>query len=491
MDNEQEIVRLQRELEECKSLLAALFEASSDGLELMTADGTVIDCNRAWERILDLKRTDLIGKTDVQTHRAIGYHGPYLWKDIASANFSGAILINIKGETVLMTAHPHRDAQGVVRHVILNAHNLTYLNNLKERIEHNGAGQHAKIGEVKIGHVRTALETAGLGEIVAANPAFGNVVLLAAQIAPLNASTLLYGETGTGKGVIAKLLHRLSPRAARPFVEVNCGAIPEGLVESELFGYQPGAFTDSSRSGKKGQIELAEGGTLFLDEVSELPLSSQVKLLKFLDEKVILPLGATAPRSIDVRILAATNTDLRSRVRLGKFREDLLYRLEVVPIVIPSLRERPEDIRPLIESFLKQFNREFEEQRTIGNEALAAMLAYDYPGNVRELRNVVARTVISAQGALIRPEDLPERIRRKSLTLRDTGAAEQIEAQHADAGTEPGGLRQSLEQTERQILEHYARTCRSAHQIARQIGIHHTSVIRKLRKYKISLAQPS
>jgi transcriptional regulator with PAS, ATPase and Fis domain len=271
MGSEQEIARLQRELEECKGLLAALFEASSDGLELMSADGTVLDCNRAWERIVDLKRSDLIGKTDIQTHRAIGYHGPYLWKDISSANFSGAILLNIKGETVLMTAHPHRDSQGAVRHVILNAHNLTYLNHLRDQIEHNGAGQHAKIEEVKITHIRTALEIAGLGEIVVANPAFREVVALAAQIAPLNASALLYGETGTGKGVIAKLLHRLSPRATRPFVEVNCGAIPDGLVESELFGYQPGAFTDAGRNGKKGQIELAEGGTLFLDEVSELP----------------------------------------------------------------------------------------------------------------------------------------------------------------------------------------------------------------------------
>src|SRR5260370_10675395 len=170
-----------------------------------------------------------------------GYRGPYLWTNIATAKFTGAILLNIKGNTVLMTAHPHRDAGGALRHVILTARNLTYLNHLRDQIEHHGAGEHGKIEDVRIAHVKSVLESTGLGEIVVLNPAFRDVVLLAVQIAPLNASALLYGETGTGKGVIAKLIHRLSPLATRAFVEVNCGAIPDGLVESELFGYRPGA----------------------------------------------------------------------------------------------------------------------------------------------------------------------------------------------------------------------------------------------------------
>ena len=484
--SEHEIARLRRELEQCKGIQAAMFESSPDGLAILGTDGLVLDCNRAWERVMDLKRADFVGKTDHEMYRTTGYQGPYLRTDIASADFSRAILMNIKGDTVLMTAHPHRDLHGVVQHVILNARNLTHLNHLKKQIEHDGKGEYARIEDLKIGHVQSALRSAGLAEIVVANSAFRNVVLLAAQVAPLSASALLYGETGTGKGIIAKLIHRLSPRAVRPFVELNCGAIPDGLVESELFGYQPGAFTDSGRSGKKGQIELAEGGTLFLDEVSELPAASQVKLLKFLDDKVIFPLGGIAAKRVDVRILAATNSDLRALVGQGKFRQDLLYRLEVVPITIPPLRQRREEIRPLIECFLEQFNREFGEHRTISEEVFRALFVYDYPGNVRELRNLVARMVISAERSQIGVEDLPRGLRKGTFAV--------IEAQSIEPGEtapEPAGLRESLEHTERRILERYARTCRSAHHIARQIGLHHTSVIRKLRKYNIVFPQSS
>jgi DNA-binding NtrC family response regulator len=189
---------------------------------------------------------------------------------------------------------------------------------------------------------------------------------------------------------------------------------------------------------------------------------------------------------VDVRILAATNTDLRALVRQGKFRQDLLYRLEVVPITIPPLRERRDEIRPLVDSFLRQFNREFAEQRTISDEALSAMLAYDYPGNVRELRNLVARIVIAAERSHIQVEDLPGPL-RKSVAV--ALAAEGLN--DSELHPQSAGLRESVENTERRILDHYARTCRSAHQIARQIGMHHTSVIRKQRKYNIALPHPS
>jgi transcriptional regulator with PAS, ATPase and Fis domain len=322
--------------------------------------------------------------------------------------------------------------------------------------------------------------------MVVAGAAIRNAVMLASQAARLDATVLLYGETGTGKGLFAKLIHRLSARAAKPFVEVNCGAIPEGLVESELFGYQAGAFTGSARQGKKGQIEMANGGTLFLDEISELPLASQVKLLKFLDDKVIFPLGGQSPRSIDVRVIAATNTDLRALVAQGRLREDLFYRLEVLPLSILPLRERRDEIRPLAQWFLGRFNQEFGEERSLSAEAAAAIESHDFPGNVRELRNLIARLVVSARGREITIDDLPEGICAGRC------------AEPADNRGNGGGrtrnisavsVKKSFADSERDILARYAETCHSAREIARLTGFHHTTVLRKLRKYRLRMAR--
>jgi TyrR family helix-turn-helix protein len=279
----------------------------------------------------------------------------------------------------------------------------------------------------------------------------------------------------------------LSSRASKPFVEVNCGAIPENLVESELFGYEPGAFTGSNRSGKKGQIELAHGGTLFLDEISELSLSSQVKLLKFLDDKVVSPLGGAKSKQVDVRILAATNGDLHHLAKAGRFRNDLLYRLEVIPLLIPPLRERRDEIIPLAESFLAQFNREFGEQRTISAGVLGYLNSYDFPGNVRELKNLIARLVMTAKSREISLSDLPERIvyGEASDERSNNGLGAPV---NLPMPPHPGMFKERVEEMERQILQHYVGQCRSTHEIAKAIGIHHTSVMRKLKKYQIQLS---
>ena len=282
--------------------------------------------------------------------------------------------------------------------------------------------------------------------------------------------------------MIAKVLHRLSRRADRPFIEVNCGAIPEGLAESELFGYQSGAFTDSLRGGKKGQIELADKGTLFLDEVSELSLSSQVKLLKFLDDKVVLPLGATKPIAVDVRVIAASNRDLHRMVEEARFREDFLYRLEVVPLTVPPLRERREEISRLLQAFFNQYTQEFGEQRTISSGALRLLEAYHFPGNVRELRNLVARLIICARKPVIDIGDVPEHVQKQA------GAHPHRFEPHAGKPADRVAqipLKKQLQDTERNILEQYAREFRSIREVARYLGLNPSSVLRKMRKYKL------
>ncbi len=244
-------------------------------------------------------------------------------------------------------------------------------------------------------------------DVVAESPAMRQVLILAEQVARQPTTVLITGESGTGKEVVARHIHRRSPRAEAPFVAVNCAALTESLLESELFGHEKGAFTGAVQS-RPGRFELAHGGTLFLDEVGETSLALQTKLLRVLQEQQFERVGGTRTLAVDVRVVAATNRDLRQAIAERTFREDLFYRLNVFPIHLPPLRERREDILPLAEQFLRRLAaRMGQPPRVLSDEARAALLAYDWPGNVRELQNAMERALIVASGESIRPEDLP------------------------------------------------------------------------------------
>lgn len=235
------------------------------------------------------------------------------------------------------------------------------------------------------------------------SPAMRKVLELIDKVAPTDATVLVLGESGTGKELVARRIHHLSPRRDRPLVAVHCATFPENLLESELFGYERGAFTGATRR-KVGHFEYADGGTIFLDEVGELPTSVQAKLLRFLQERQFTRIGGVEPVRVDVRVIAATNRDLEREVMEGRFREDLFYRLNVFPIELPPLRERREDIPLLVEHFLRQRNRPPD---VVSPEAMEALLTYDWPGNVRELENVIERALILAGEERITPDLLP------------------------------------------------------------------------------------
>jgi two-component system response regulator AtoC len=252
----------------------------------------------------------------------------------------------------------------------------------------------------------------GPSNLVGASEPMQEVLRQLRKVAPQKTTVLVTGESGTGKELVARALHELSPRAAFPFVAVNCGAIPSELIESELFGHAKGAFTDASRA-KKGLVEEADGGTLFLDEIGELPLALQPKLLRFLEDEEVRPLGDVRARKVDVRVVAATGRDLRGAIAAGQFREDLFYRLEVVALRLPPLRERPGDIPVLAAHFLARHARLRPELAgmSLSAEAGEALLAHRWPGNVRELEHAVERAVVLADGPVIREEDLPDTVR--------------------------------------------------------------------------------
>ncbi|MBF4509472.1 MAG: sigma-54-dependent Fis family transcriptional regulator [Aeromicrobium sp.] len=246
-----------------------------------------------------------------------------------------------------------------------------------------------------------------LDGIVAADPKMLGVLETVRKVAPTNASVMLYGESGTGKELVARALHQLSERASRPFVSVSAGALPETLLESELFGYEKGAFT-GAMTAKPGRFEMANGGTLFLDEIGDISLAVQVKLLRVLQERTFERLGGTKSIEVDVRVVSATNRDLQQLIADGTFREDLYYRLNVVPITIPPLRKRPEDIPSLVAYFLR---RNGAEGRTLTPTAMQALMDYQWPGNVRELENTIERVVILSHGDEIGVDDLPAEVR--------------------------------------------------------------------------------
>jgi transcriptional regulator with PAS, ATPase and Fis domain len=255
-------------------------------------------------------------------------------------------------------------------------------------------------------NLREQLRRTSQGDIIGTSAPMKAVFKMIRRIAPTDISVLILGETGTGKELVAKELHRLSPRATQPFVSINCGAIPENLLESELFGHKKGAFTGAV-TDKMGKFESANGGTLFLDEIGEMPMNLQVKLLRVLQDRVIERVGDLTPRPVDIRVIAATNKDLDSEISAGHFREDLVYRLNEVTIDLPPLRERGDDIHQIGKFFLNKFAEQYASKcRGFGNEAVVAMRNYYWPGNVRQLENRIKKAVIMTDRALIKPSDM-------------------------------------------------------------------------------------
>ena len=308
------------------------------------------------------------------------------------------------------------------------------------------------------------------GDIIFRSPAMNEVINLAGRVAPSRATVLIQGESGTGKELVARLIHTLSPRSERPMTVVNCAALPETLLESELFGHEKGAFTGATQR-RIGRFEEADGGSLFLDEIGELPPSVQVKLLRFLQEREFQRVGGNRTLRSDVRIISATNRDLREKAGEGSFREDLFYRLNVVEITIPPLRERKDDLPPLIDFFLNRFSRENEKEiKGVVSEARDLLLKYDYPGNVRELENIMERAVVIARGPYITPGDLP--FSARSL-FSDT---------HGTAGT--ATLKGSVENLEREmIMDALEKTGNHQTRAAGLLGISERMLRYKLKKY--------
>jgi DNA-binding NtrC family response regulator len=313
---------------------------------------------------------------------------------------------------------------------------------------------------------------AAFSNIIGSSEPMQRVFSVMEKVIPSKSNILITGDSGTGKGLVAQAIHEAGPRRDKPFICINCGAIPENLLESELFGHKKGSFT-SAVDDKKGLITMAHGGTLFLDEVGELPAALQVKLLHVIQTRELTPVGDTRVITVDVRIIAATNADLMQRVKEGRFREDLYYRLNVIEINMPALRERSDDIPVLIKHYLDVFAKEAGKNlKDIDYEAMQALLAYDWPGNIRELRNTMERAVVLADGDLITIHDLPDKFRTLDVE-----------------GVSTSSLRQALDNFEREYIKRsLSENKGNKETAANKLGIDLATLYRKLKKLRIETA---
>ncbi|MEW5784391.1 MAG: sigma 54-interacting transcriptional regulator [Bacillota bacterium] len=304
------------------------------------------------------------------------------------------------------------------------------------------------------------------------NPLVKQMVANCLKVASINTTVLITGESGVGKEVLARTIHRAGDRSSGEMLCINCGCIPENLLEAELFGYEEGAFTGARKGGKVGLFQIAQGGTIFLDEIGELPSPMQVKLLRAIHDKQVFPIGSPVPVAIDVRIIAATNKDLKQLVREGLFREDLYYRLNVIPIHVPPLRERKEDIAPLANFFIKKYSLQFGLQKSFTPEAIDLLKNYSWPGNIRQLENIIQRAIIFSDSFVIDSDQIEKLLLSENMELAGISNMNNMLP-----------LTDVLDQAERDALIRAKTSCKTTRQMAELLKISQASVIRKMKKH--------
>ena len=393
----------------------AIFQYSYDGIWICDGKGTILRCNPAAEQINDIKASDVVGK-----HISVLVTGGVVDHTVTEEVLSEKRQITVMQysprtrKKLLVTGSPIINEAGEIAFVVTNDRDITDLDRLRHRLLEHEARTRRFQEELQRRDQESALHTQLLGH---SSSAMQRLLATAANVANFKINLFISGESGTGKTMLAETIHKLSPRRDKPFVRVDCGSIPANLFESELFGYEPGAFTGARSVGKMGLFEMADGGTLFLDELADVPLETQHKLLRFIEKGELFRVGGTKLLNLDVRLISATNRDLDQEVAAGRFRDDLYYRVRVVPLSLPPLRERQEDLPFLINEFLKRFCEQYGTQKTLSAPALEALLKYDWPGNVRELENLMERLAVTGQGRIIELPDLPRRVRHHETDL--------------------------------------------------------------------------
>lgn len=454
-------IELRQELEAIMNLIGEL-------VTITDKNGTILRVNAACEKVMGVKERDFVGRpVDVMERQ--GVVDSSSTKRVISEGRKITVTQTTKsGRRLVVSGYPIYTEEGELHKVINISHDVTEVENLSKQLDE--MRQMMRYYQTEWMQINRQEDE----RVVVRSKAMEEIYDLAGRIADVDSTVLILGESGVGKEVLARTIHNLSPRNRKPFLKINCGAIPETLMESELFGYAKGTFTGGNREGKQGIIVSVHEGTLFLDEIGELPLQLQVKLLQVLQEKQVTPLGKTTPIPVDVRFIAATNRDLEKMVKEGTFREDLYYRLNVVPITIPGLRERKEDIPFLIEHFLWIYSRRYNKSKRIEKDAMQLLINYAWPGNVRELQNTVERLVVTVPDESIQARDLPDKM---------------LNAVWHDPSVQEGMLlKAAVAQYEKNMIQQAVNQSRTLKEVSEKLGVDISTISRKVKKYNIPFA---
>lgn len=430
-----------------------------DGIFITDRQGICVLVNKAYERISGYEAKNIIGQ-HVEDLVQAGIISQSVSIAVLKEKKSKSITQKLQtGKELLVTGNPVFDEQGEIHMVITNVRDVSELYQLKQEL--NQLQERFSL-EMNINQLKKMK-----GHVYLKSKSMQYIYELIHRISNVDSNVLITGETGVGKEVIANLVHRTSKRKNAPFVKINCGAIPHDLLESELFGYTGGSFTGANKQGKIGLFETADKGTIMLDEIGELPKKLQVKLLRVVQQQEFVPVGSTKPKKIDTRIIAATNLDLEKEMEKGNFRQDLFYRLNVITIDIPPLRERREDIYFLSNYLLQKINKKYRLNKKLSPQLISSMERYRWPGNIRELENVIERLAVTT------PDDILE-----TKHINDIIKHEKI-----DNNIKP--LKKAVEEVEINLIKQAMDSYKNTYKAAEALGVDQSTLVRKKQKYKI------
>lgn len=434
-----------------------------DGIWVADGEGRTVLVNKAYEKLTGIPAEDVIGKRAKDLVEA-GVLSQSAIPGVMETLQTVTIINKVNGKRLLVTGVPVLNDQGKLWRIVCSVRDITNLTELQQEIEQKSA---------LIKHYETELlkfQQIDNGPIVR-DPNMIRLFESAKHVAATSSTVLILGESGVGKEVLAKWIHQMSQRVKQPYMTVNCSAIPENLIESELFGYDKGAFTGAQSTGKAGLFEMAHKGTIFLDEIGELPFAMQSKLLRVLQEKEVQRIGSGKPIPVDVRVIAATNRSLEKMVAEGTFREDLYYRINVIPFTIPPLRKRKEDVPILTAHFLNEFNQMYDRDIEMSPVVLNRLMGYHWPGNVRQLKNIIERMIVLSKSKEITVDDLPD--------FLETAPASQ---QYRDTIVP---LRQARMEFEKNLIIQALKKSKSIRQTAQLLELDHSTLIRKIQQQDI------
>ncbi|MCM3244982.1 sigma 54-interacting transcriptional regulator [Cytobacillus firmus] len=449
-----EIEFVSSELESVKQLLKeqeTILDNSTDGICITDGEGAIIKCNQSFRQLFDVRN---------ETPDYI----KGIARQVEAKGRSHNIMETSKDNknSLIITANPIKNSSNQIERVVINVKDMTEFDALRS----------------ELAKTKSILEHMHLSErsetFIANSPEMERLLETVQQVAKVDVTVLLSGESGVGKEEIAKLIQQSSPRSKGPFIKVNCGAIPESLMESELFGYEGGAFTGALKKGKAGLFEQAHNGTIFLDEIGEIPHHLQVKLLRVLQEMEITRVGSANTTKIDVRVIAATNRDLKELVLEGSFREDLFYRLNVIPISIPPLRRRVEDIPILIDAYAKMFAAKYHKHLKFTKKAIQVLTNYQWPGNVRELVNMIERIYVTASNLEVGEQEV--------LSLFSKGDNQRMSHDQAIVVNQLLPLKEAVDMLERELIYKASQSEKSYRGIARVLEVNPSTIVRKVKK---------